>query len=261
MNYIDSHAHFDLCAEEGMDTASLVRDMAESGVGRAVQISIEPAGFAWSRDFAADNRASGVLFSLGIHPSSRADESDLAHLSDLTGSVLGSDDAPLLFGVGETGLDYYRMRRPREEQMRSFEFQAELAKKTGLPLIVHSRDAMEDTLGVLKKIRPDRGIMHCFPGDSDDARSVLDLGFHLSFAGNLTYPKAAALHDAAGFVPLDRVLFETDAPFLAPVPLRGKKNMPRHVVHTYRFFAGLRKISVEELAERVQTTFAGLAGR
>jgi TatD DNase family protein len=261
MNYVDSHAHFDLCAEEGADAASLVHDMAKSGVHRAVQVAIEPSGFAWARDFARDNRSSGVLFTLGIHPSSRADNNDLIHLSDFVRSVIDSPDADILFGIGETGLDFYRMRQPRDDQLRSFEYQAGLAGSLGLPLIVHSRDAMDETIDALAARALPSGVMHCFSGDSHAARRVLDLGFYISFAGNLTYKNAVDLHDAARYVPLDRVLLETDAPFLTPVPHRGKRNSPALVTHTYEFFADLRGEPLAGLVERVSRNFEALARR
>ncbi len=261
MNYVDSHAHFDLCTGEGMDTVSLVHDMAKSGVRRAVQVAIEPSGFEWSRDFARDNHSSGVLFTLGIHPSSRADNNDLIHLSDFVRSVVDSPDADLLFGIGETGLDFYRMRQPRGDQLRSFEYQADLARSQGLPLIVHSRDAMDETIDALAAAALPTGVMHCFSGDSAAARRVLDLGFYISFAGNLTYNNSIDLHGAARYVPLDRVLLETDAPFLTPVPHRGKRNSPALVTHTYEFFADLRGEPLAGIVERVFRNFETLARR
>jgi len=259
MNYVDSHAHFDLCVEEGMNAAALLADMARDGVARAVQVAIEPSGFAWARDFAGDNRASGILFTLGIHPSTKADENDLIYLSDFARSVLDSPERDLLFGIGDTGLDYYRMGRPREEHLGSFEFQAGLAKSLGLPLIVHSRDEMDDTIDVLSAAAVPAGVMHCFSGDAAAAKRVLDLGLYLSFAGNLTYKNAVELHDAARYVPPDRVLLETDAPFLTPVPHRGKPTTPAMVVHTYEFFARLRGEPVRKVAESIRAGFEALA--
>jgi TatD DNase family protein len=259
MIFIDSHAHFDLCAEgSGSTIESILGDMGDSGLKYAVQISIETSGFSWSYDFSRNNRKKGIMFSLGIHPSSRADANDLVYLSDFVNKVINSPDADLLFGIGETGLDYYRMRQPKDSQMSSFEFQATLAKEMELPLIVHSRDAMEDTFALLDRVSPLKGIMHCFPGDSAAAKRVLDLGFYISFAGNLTYKSAAVIQDAARYVPLDRVLFETDAPFLTPVPHRGKQNRPLYVRYTYEFFAELIKEPVSKIAEQVNRNFISL---
>ncbi len=260
MEFIDSHAHFDLCIEEGIEENTLLEGMREGGVSRAVQVSIDSPGFEWSYNFSKKHGDHGVLFTLGIHPSSMAGEREMEGLDGMVSRVIGAGDRTRLFGIGEAGLDYYRMRQPKNEQIRSFEFQAGLAKKHGIPLIVHSRDAMNETISILKKTAPPAGVMHCFSGNGDDAKKVLDLGFQISFAGNLTYRNAHELHDAARFVPVDRVLFETDAPFLTPVPFRGKKNVPGYVVHVYKFFAELRKISVETLAGKVHDTFTALAG-
>jgi len=259
MIYVDSHAHFDLCIEEGAGRAEeLLAVMRQCGVRHAVQISIDVDGLEWARDFAVENRERGVLFSLGIHPSSRADTNDLIYLSDFVKGVMGTADSRLLFGIGETGLDYYRMRQPREAQLRSFEYQARLAREWKLPLIVHSRDAMDDSITLLKEIAPPRGVMHCFSGGVQAARQVLDLGFHISFAGNLTYKTAVEMQEAARFVPLDRLLLETDAPFLSPVPLRGKRNRPENVVHTYEFCAALRREPLSKLADAVLSNFTAL---
>ncbi len=218
MNYIDTHAHFDLCIEEGIDESSLLRGMRESGIAGAVQVSIDVGGFSWSRDFAVRNASRGILFTLGIHPSSPAGEKELDMLDDFAGDVMSSADAGLLLGIGETGLDYYRMRQAKDVQRRSFERQILLAKKIDRPVIVHSRDATDDTLAILGRHAPLKGIMHCFSEGREMAKKFLDLGFMLSFAGNVTYAKALLLHESASYTPLDRLLLETDAPFLSPIP-------------------------------------------
>lgn len=259
MIYVDSHAHFDLCMEEGAGRAEdLLAGMRQGGVRHAVQISIDVDGFEWARDFAVENRERGILFSLGIHPSSRADTNDLIYLSDFVKSVMGTADSHLLFGIGEAGLDYYRMRQPREAQLRSFEYQAGLAREWNLPLIVHSRDAMYDSITLLKESGPTRGVMHCFSGGVQAARQMLDLGFYISFAGNLTYKSAVEMQEAARFVPLDRLLLETDASFLSPVPLRGKRNRPENVAYIYEFCAALRREPLAKLAEAVLSNFTAI---
>ncbi len=259
--FIDSHAHFDLCLEDGGSEEEYVTSLASHGVGRAVQVSIDAEGLAWSRDFAARNRSAGILFTAGIHPSSRAEEADLERLRNFVEELVGSADADLLFGIGETGLDFFRMHQPADMQRRSFEFQLDLAARHNLPVIVHSRDAAEDALAILRAKKPPLGVMHCFSGDGAMAKRFLDLGFYISFAGNLTYRTAADLHDAASYVPMDRLLLETDAPFLTPVPLRGKKNRPEYVVHTYEFIAALRKEPVPSLQELVFQNFTALTRR
>ncbi len=257
--YIDSHSHFDLCLESStLSEETLMTGLRDNNISHSVQISIDTSGFQWSLDFAKKYRDHGVMFSLGIHPSSKADEKDLNYLSLFIEQVMKSKNGDLLFGIGETGLDYYRMRQPKKIQLKSFEEQILLANKWKLPLIVHSRDAMDDTLQILRENCPDKGIMHCFSGDRKIARDVLDLGFHISFAGNLTYKNANHLHDAAAYIPLDRILLETDAPFLTPVPMRGKKNRPEYVIHTYKFISDLKKEHQSTIVDRIAKNFNSL---
>ena len=259
--YIDTHAHFDLCIEDGDITEEdLLVGMEESGTAFGVQISIDVKGLRWSYDFAKKHRDRGIRFSLGIHPSSRATEIDLESLAALTEEVMVAGDIDLFFGIGETGLDYYRMHQPAAMQQRSFEFQIGLAQRHGVPVIVHSREAMDDTVAILKRLKPGKGIMHCFSGDSTAAAGILDLGMYISFAGNLTYKNAHELHDAAKYVPLDRMLLETDAPFLTPVPFRGKKNRPHYVSHTYKFLAQLRGEKLSSIEDAVYRNFLAVSG-
>ena len=261
--YIDTHTHFDMCLEnkdnKDITEESLIHGLKEQNVEYAVQISIESGGIVWSYEFS--KKYDNILFTAGIHPSSKAEDTDLAYLSDFVEMIQTSEDKEdknKLFGIGETGLDYYRMHQPRDMQVKSFEHQIDIAIKHNLPLIVHSRDAMNDTLDIISAKRPEIGIMHCFSGDSKAAAKYLDLGFYISFAGNLTYKNAHALHDAALYVPMDRLLFETDAPFLTPVPFRGKKNKPEYVAHTYKFFSELRGESLSNIEDQVYLNFMSL---
>lgn len=256
---LDSHVHFDMILDEsGISEAEIIKSLKYNNIEYSVQVSVEAKDLAWSRDFAKRNYESGVYYTLGIHPSSVAGDGELSSLVSLTEQEMKGKFSRLLFAIGECGLDYYRMRQPKEMQIRSFETQIELAKKHKLPLVVHSREAMNDTLQILKEKKYGHGIMHCFAGDSKAAKMVLDMGFMISFAGNVTYKSAVELHDSAAYVPLDRVLVETDAPFLAPVPLRGKQNLPEHIKHTYRFIANLKKIPVTKLEESVTENFTRL---
>lgn len=256
--YIDSHAHFDLILEDTSDSEdTFIGNLRANNLTRVVQASIDVAGSRWSRDFA--NRRNGVLFTAGIHPSSPAPEAELRALQDLAEEIHRSADSKLFFGIGECGLDFYRMRQPKEMQEQSFRFQIGLANRLGMPLIVHSRDAMEETLAILGETCVTGGIIHCFSGDRRAAGRALDLGFHISFAGNVTYRNATDLHDSAAYVPLDRLLVETDAPFLTPVPLRGRQNRPEHVIHAYKFIAELRGDSLDTITENVRKNFLELA--
>jgi TatD DNase family protein len=238
--------------------ADLLKSLKYNNIEYALQVSVEERDFIWSRDFAKRHYEDGIFYTLGIHPSSQAAEKELKILSDLTDSEMKGKFDKLLFGIGECGLDYYRMHQPKEMQRNSFETQIDIAKKHKLPIIIHCRDAMVETIQILKDKKCNYGIMHCFAGDSKAAKLVLDMGFVLSFAGNVTYKKAVELHDAVKYVPLDRLLLETDSPFLTPEPERGKSNLPEMVKHTYKFVANYKKISLPKLEESITENFVRL---
>ncbi len=193
----------------------------------------------------------GVYATVGIHPH----EAALAKPEDFEELVTLASHLKVI-AWGEIGLDYYYDHSPREVQQQVFLQQLELAKGAELPIVIHCRpsdngtDAWDDTLRLLGEHWAATGlggVMHCFGGTPDHARASLDLGFMVSFAGNITYPKAQNIRDAAGIVPLDRILIETDSPYLAPVPHRGKRNEPAFVTEVARQIAGLRALSAEEL--------------
>jgi TatD DNase family protein len=257
--FVDSHAHFDMVfSESGVSEESLLDTLSQKRIAHAVQVSIDLESLDWSADFIKRHDDGRFFFTMGIHPSTRTDTAMLEQFLGKADRYVSSPLKNRILGIGECGLDYYRMRQPKDLQLRSFEFQIEAAKDLDLPIIVHSRDATEDTISMLQKHRPLRGIIHCFPGNRDDARRFLDLGFHLSFAGNVTYNKSADMQDAATYVPSDRLLLETDAPFLTPVPHRGKKNSPEFVEFTYRFIAQLRKAPLAEIEDSVLENFTKL---
>ena len=253
---LDSHVHFNMILEDKkISEADILQSLKYNNIEFAVQISVEEKDFLWSRDFAKRNYENGIFYTLGIHPSSPAQEQTLANLASLVEQEMSGKYSRLLLGIGECGLDYYRMHQPKEMQINSFEKQIDIAKKHKLPLIIHSREAMDETLAILKNKKYGSGIMHCFAGDSRAAKLVLDMGFMISFAGNVTYKNAVELHDAAAYVPLDRILIETDSPFLTPVPLRGKQNTPDYIKHTYKFIAELKKITGTKLEDSVAENF------
>jgi len=257
--YIDTHAHFDLCMKDaGYTEEFLFSEMDRAGVSRAVQISTERADFDWCTGFARAH--DNILFTLGIHPGSPVTDDDIQALDQAVSAIIGTPLARKLFGIGEIGLDYYWRDDNRAEQLKYFEMQASIAKKRDLPVIVHSRDALDDTRGLLMNLSISKGILHCFSGNADDAKQFLDMGFLISFAGNVTYKKALSLHEAAAFVPDDRLLLETDCPYLSPQTVRGQKNHPAWVTHTYDFVARLRNIPVDALAERIERNFNSFTG-
>jgi TatD DNase family protein len=253
--YIDSHTHFNIVMKRlKCDEKTIIKNLKDHGIIHSVQVAIDLETLQWSYDFAKRNRDAGILFTLGIHPSSTAGKKELASLTEIIAGAI-KKDPDLLFGIGECGLDYFRMKQQKYAQINGFAYQISLAKQYDLPLIIHIRDAMTDALEILKSQAPVWGIMHCFPGNRHDAQKAIDSGFYISFAGNLTYKNAHTLHDTAVYVPLDRILLETDAPFLAPVPYRGKKNRPEYVIHTYEFMAKLKKIKYEKVKEQVYENF------
>jgi len=259
---LDSHVHFDMIMEDKkISETDIIRSLKYNNIEFAVQISVDEKDFAWSRDFARRNYESGIFYTLGIHPSSPAQQETLSKLASLVELEMKGKFSRLLFGIGECGLDYYRMHQTKEMQINSFETQIDIAKKHKLPLIIHSREAMDPTLEILKNKKYGHGIMHCFAGDSKAAKRVLDMGFMISFAGNVTYKNAVELHDSAAYVPLDRLLLETDSPFLSPVPMRGKPNLPENIKHTYNFISSLKKVSSSKLEDSITGNFNRLADR
>jgi TatD DNase family protein len=240
----DSHAHLDAC-EEPAD--ALVERAREAGVERIVSVG---SGLESCRKtLAIAARHEGVFAALGIHPHQAADE-DADQLAELR-ELLGDDKA---VAVGETGLDYYRDYAPRDRQLVLFERQLELAAELGKPVVIHTRAASDDTAAALD---PFAGtvVLHCF--SAPELLSVaLDRGYYVSFAGNVTYPKAEELREAARAVPADRLLVETDSPYLSPQPRRGRPNEPANVVHTAAALAEVRGADPAALAAQLDANAA-----
>lgn len=252
MPFADTHAHLDGYEAE----LDAVLDRAHAaGVQRvvAVGINVRTSGFVldlWRR---ANGRGPDarpwpqLALALGLHPhyASRASR-EAGRLGELLRAAQASG-APV--AVGETGLDYYRDRSPRIDQRRSFWQHIEWAHELNLPLVVHDRDAHDDVLQVLRDASPlpAGGVMHCYSGDAAMAEACVELGMHISFAGPITFPNGARQRQLAARLPLDRVLVETDCPYMAPVPHRGKTNEPAYVVHTGRVLAAARAESDQEV--------------
>jgi TatD DNase family protein len=242
---IDTHAHLDALD----DPAGAVARAREAGVNRIVAIG---SGLASTRaTLAIASGADGVSAAAGIHPHQAGDGESVVELAALAGEHV--------VAIGEIGLDYYRDYAPRDDQRRLFVVQLELAQELGKPVIVHTRAAEQDTASLLEGF-DGTVVMHCF-SSPELLPVVLERRYYVSFAGNVTYPKAADLREAAVQVPADRLLAETDCPYLAPQPLRGKTNEPAYVVHTVASLAETRGDDVDELAQRIDanaTTAFGL---
>jgi len=238
--FIDTHAHtnFDVFDE---DRDEVYRRAREAGISILIEVGV---GLEGSR--AALTRATAepmVRAAAGLHPTGLAEfETEWPAFEDL----VRSND---LAAVGECGLDYYWMKSPEAIQAEAFRRQIHLARQMSLPFIVHCRDAEEDLIKILAEESYGRGVVHCFGGTADQARRILDLGLHISFCGNVTYKKNVQAQDAARVVPLDRLLLETDSPFLAPQGRRGKRNEPAHMIETARYLADLKGVALEELAQ------------
>jgi TatD DNase family protein len=200
-----------------------------------------------------------VRFSIGIHPHAAGKFADHpADAATTTAAVI--DSQPLTRGLGEIGLDYHYDFAPREVQQEVFRQQLRLAKQRRLPIVIHTREAEDDMFRILTEEDAHEigGVFHCFTGDRAMAQRVLDLGFHLSLAGIVTFPRASELKEVAKMVPLERLLIETDSPFLAPVPHRGTRNEPANVVHVAETIAALRGVDVTTIGEAARANFARL---
>jgi TatD DNase family protein len=259
ITYVDSHAHIDHCLEEGRrtlkDAAVLVGEATRAGVTTVIQSGTDVGSSLWA--VAAASQFPQVYATVGFHPhdAKSAAEDALACIAALTAH-------PRVIAVGEVGLDYHWDNSPRDVQREIFVWMLELAEDAGLPVVVHSREAEEDTLILLGEYAGSLTVvLHCFsmPGQVEE---LVARGYYLSFAGNVTYKNAGTLQEAARLVPAERLLVETDSPYLTPEPRRGRPNTPAQVVETYRFLAELRGVSTETLAgqvrENVSRAFPGV---
>ena len=255
---IDTHCH--LAGEEfAADLADVVARAHAAGVIDAICILASDDEAELARAAVVRQAWDRVRFSTGIHPHAAGKYAG-AIAASVAATAAAIDGQPHTCAIGEIGLDYHYDFAPKDVQAEVFAGQVALAADRGLPVVIHSRDAMADTVAVLKDAGQGRvrGVIHCFTGSPDEARMALDIGFYVSFAGILTFPRAESLREAAAVVPLDRVLVETDAPFLAPVPHRGKRNEPAWVTETLATLAGVKSVSVAAAGDAVRENAARL---
>jgi TatD DNase family protein len=245
LDLVDTHAHLHFPEFAGDLEAVLERARA-AGVRCMVTIGTDVESSRAA--VALAGREPDVWAAVGIHPhaAGQADEAQLAEIERVAA-------APRVVAIGETGLDFFRLLSPRDAQERLFRAQLALARRLRKPVLVHCRDAYAETLAILAEapVGEAGGIMHCFSGDAGEARRCLDLGLFISLAGPVTYPKARALPEVAKLVPADRLVVETDCPFLPPQPYRGKRNEPAYLAVTAARVAELRGEPLEELASRM----------
>ena len=246
MQLIDSHCHlnFDGLADR---LPEVLANMAENQVALALAVSVSRQSFEEVHAIAQEH--TNIYASVGIHP------------DDPEAEEFGTDELtaharhPKVVAIGETGLDYHWCKGDLAWQHRRFANHILAANESRLPLIIHTRDAADDTMRMLREHRAHGGVIHCFTEDVRVAKLALDLGFYISFSGIVTFKNAQSIQEAAQYVPLDRMLVETDAPFLAPVPKRGKPNEPAYVRHTAEFVAQLRGDSLENIAATTTDNF------
>ena len=257
MSLVDSHCHLDF-PEFAPELDAVIARANAAGVETMVSISTRLSTFPNVRAIA--ERHKGIYCSVGVHPHEAKEEGPQATAETL----IALAQHPKVVGVGETGLDFYYEHSPRAEQEAAFRAHIAASRATGLPLIVHTREAEADTARILademrKGAFP--GLLHCFTSSRQLAETALELGLYISFSGILTFKKAEDLREVARIVPADRMLVETDAPYLAPVPHRGKRNEPAFVVETARVLASLRGMSEAELAATTSDNFYRLFAR
>ena len=255
MRLVDSHVHlddrkFDEDREQAMQRAQAAGVACMMAIGTGGGPADLEVGIRLAEQHAF------IYATVGVHPhdASKTTAETFPRLSQLAAH-------PKVVAIGEIGLDYHYDFSPRDVQRSVFERQLELAAAAGKPIVIHTREAWDDTLDALRGRWTGGGIMHCFTGDAGQARQALDLGFHLSFGGVLTFPKAEAVREAARLTPADRLLVETDCPYLAPVPHRGKRNEPAFIVETVRRLAAVRGSDPEEIAGSTTRNFEELCLR
>jgi len=249
---VDSHCHLDL------DTTQAPEALIEAALAQRIEhmlcVAIDLAHFPTIRTLAEQHES--VFASVGIHPNTpltAEEEPDVDTLVTLA-------DHPRVVAIGETGLDYFRSEGDLAWQHNRFRTHIAAAKETKKPLIIHTRDAKEDTLRILAEENAAEvgGVMHCFVEDWETAKAAMDMNFYISFSGIVTFKSAKTLQDVAKRMPLDRLLVETDSPYLAPVPYRGKTNQPAYVYHVAEFLAALRDQPLSEIAAATTENFFNL---
>jgi TatD DNase family protein len=251
---IDSHAHLDI-GDFDNDRAEVIERAVNGGLTNIITIGIDldsslsALALAQQYDF--------IYASVGFHPHNAhgINPGDLDSLAQIA-----SDNK--IVAWGEIGLDFYHLHSPKDDQLRSFQQQLEKANDLNLPVIIHDRDAHDNTLEILKKMGKGerKGVIHCFSGDRDLAAAFIELGYYISIPGTVTYKKASRVRDVASSIPMERMLIETDAPFLAPVPERGRRNEPLFVTYTAQEIARLRAIKFEEMASKTAENARTLFG-
>ncbi len=255
MRLIDSHTHLD-DAQYNDDRAAVIERARAAGVERMLAIGTGGGPPDLEAAVRLADEYPFVLATVGVHPH------DAAKTTEATFERLRAlAEHPKVVAIGEIGLDYHYDFSPRPVQRITFSLQLTIAAEAHLPIVIHTREAWDDTFEILRREWRGQGIVHCFTGDTTQAQQALEAGFHLAFGGVLTFPKAETVRQAARLTPADRLLIETDCPYLAPVPHRGKRNEPAFVLETTRRLAEVRGQSIEEVAALTTANFERLCLR
>ncbi len=251
MSYIDSHCHLNF-PELAHHISSVLALMQQNEVSAALCISVNLADFP--QVLALAEIHPNIYATVGVHPDYEdVEEPEVEQLVELA-------QHPRIIGIGETGLDYFRLKGDLEWQRLRFRKHIRAAIACGKPLIIHTREAASDTLRIMQEEQAASGVMHCFTENWEVAQAALAMGFYISFSGIVTFKNALQIKEVARRVPLDRLLIETDSPYLAPVPYRGKLNQPGYVKHVAEEIARLRGISADEVGQRSTENFMRLFG-
>jgi TatD DNase family protein len=245
--FIDTHAHLTF-PEYKIDLPEVIKSSQEANVEAIINIALDDEALTSSLKI-ADEYPGYVFNAFGLHPHDASDWTD-----DIPDKIRKLVKEKKIIAIGETGLDYHYKLSPIEKQKEVFRKFLQLAQELELPAVIHSREASKDTLTIIHEENNGKlkGVLHCFGGDMELGRQALDLGLLISFTGNITFPKADKVRNAAKEIPLDRIMIETDCPFLAPQAYRGKRNEPAYVVDVAKQIAEVKAISVEDVA--MQTT-------
>ena len=241
MQYFDTHAHIGLICEDPIEQLMVIQEARQASVTRLVSICNSLLDF--NKIYENLKSATNVFHAIGVSPSEVQNPG-----KDWIQAIEQNAKLPRVIAIGEIGLDYYRKFGDKKSQIELFITQLDIASKLDLPVIIHNRDAGKDVLDILKdRLPPKGGILHCYSENAEYAEKALDLNLFFSFAGNLTYRNAKNLHETIAVLPLDRILIESESPFMVPADYRGKRNMPKYLPITARFLADMLEMDPEEL--------------
>ena len=251
MFLIDSHCHLNSLDYTNKTLDSILQQALHNNVKHCLSVATTLSDYESMKTMLTPYKKQ-CSFSCGIHPLNLDDE---PYDADRFVRLAQEDN---VVALGETGLDYYYQQDNFELQQANFIEHIKLGKQLKKPIIVHTRNAKEDTLKLLKEEQAYSGVLHCFTEDIDTAKALLDIGFYISFSGIITFKNAESLREVARYIPLDRILIETDSPYLAPVPYRGKENQPAYVREVANYLATLKSVSLETIAQQTTTNFCQL---